>query len=150
MMSHPKLAKHLTLLRSFTFENAKESVLIKWSYWETCGYCPWALSHQNKLIDWGRVSAELRSSWISSWSPSKLEGWGKKCLQKYIEHNSHSHLKQEIAILPDSRKYLKGIEQLGLHQKNIIFIDGNRFFQFFKRPKDQSLIQFFSENRVVA
>jgi len=52
-------------------------------------------------------------------------GLGKKCLQKYIEHNSYSHLKQEIAILPGSRKDLKGVEQLGLHQKNVIFIDGN-------------------------
>ena len=39
MMNHPKLAKHLPLLRTpFTLEDAKEFVLIKESYWETHGY----------------------------------------------------------------------------------------------------------------
>ena len=34
MMNHPKLAKHLPLLRTpFTLEDAKEFVLIKESYW---------------------------------------------------------------------------------------------------------------------
>jgi ribosomal-protein-alanine N-acetyltransferase len=34
-------------------------------------------------------------------------GWGKECLQKFIEHNSYSHLAQVIARLPDSRKKFK-------------------------------------------
>ena len=65
MMNHPKLAKHLPLLRTpFTLEDAKEFVLIKESYWETRGYNPWALLNQNKLMGWGglqpcQVQAEL-------------------------------------------------------------------------------------------
>ena len=54
MMNRPKLAKHLSLLRSpFTPEDAKGFVLIKESSWETQGCGPWALLHQNKLMGWG-------------------------------------------------------------------------------------------------
>jgi len=42
MMNHPKLAKHLPLLRiPFTLEDAKDFVLIKNLYWETQAYSRW-------------------------------------------------------------------------------------------------------------
>jgi len=42
MMNHPKLAKHLSLLKTpFTLEDAKDFVLIKNLYWETQAYSRW-------------------------------------------------------------------------------------------------------------
>ena len=93
MMNRPKLAKHLSLLRTpFTLEDAKEFVLIKESYWETQGYGPWALLNQNKLMVWGEFQpcqdqAELALVLKTDW-----RSWDQKCLQKFIEHNSYSHL----------------------------------------------------------
>jgi ribosomal-protein-alanine N-acetyltransferase len=136
MMNHPKLAKHLPLLRTpFTLEDAKEFVLIKESYWETHGYGPWALLNQNKLMGWGgfqpcQEQAELALVLQPNWW-----GWGKECLQKFIEHNSYSRLTQLIVRLPNSRKNLRGMERLGFQQQGVTFIDGNLFFQFFKNLK---------------
>jgi len=62
-------------------------------------------------------------------------GWGKECLQKFIQHNSYSHLTQLIVRLPDSMKNLRGMERLGFQQQDIIFIAGNLFLRFFKNLK---------------
>ena len=133
MMNHPKLAKHLPLLKSpFTLEDANEFVLIKESYWETQGYGPWALFHQNKLMGWGGFQPYQNQAELALVLHPNWWGWGKECLQKFIEHNSYSHLEQVIALLPESRRSLRGMKRLGFHQKNTTFIDGNRFFQFFK------------------
>ena len=54
--------------------------------------------------------------------------WDKECFQKFIEHNSYSYLGQVTVLLPESRRNLRGMEQLSFHQKNVTFIDGNCFF----------------------
>ena len=59
-------------------------------------------------------------------------GLGKACIQKFIEHNSYSYLEQVIVLLPESRRNLRGMEQLGFHQKDVTFIDGNCCVQFFR------------------
>jgi hypothetical protein len=60
MMNHPKLDKHLPLLRTpFTLEDAKEFVLIKESYWETHGYG----RHSSTKTNWwvGEDSSRVKS-----------------------------------------------------------------------------------------
>ena len=60
--------------------------------------------------------------------------WGlcKACFQKFIEHNSYCYLEQVIVLLPEFRRNLRDMEQLGFHKKDVTFIDGNCCVQFFR------------------
>jgi len=94
-----------------------------------------ALLNQDKLMSWGGFQSRQGQAELALVLQPNWWGRGKECLQKFIEHNSYSHLTQVMARLPASRKKLRGMERLGVQQQGDAFINGNLFFQFFKNLK---------------
>lgn len=132
LMNHPRLHRHLPLLRrSFTEADAHAFLSAKAALWANDGYGPWAVRVNGDFAGWGGAQSEGGSADLAL--VLHPDHWGRGAviaralLREAFDRWSFASL---TALLPRSRTRHRALDRMGFVRDGELLISGEVFLRF--------------------
>jgi len=132
LMNHPKLRKHMPLLRRHFGETEyKEFIDAKQTLWSDYGFGPWAIFGDGKFIGWGGLQPEHGDADLALVLHPDYWGMGKDISRQIIKRAfTEMRFDSIIILFPPTRTRVKGILRLGFYADGEVDLEGERFLRY--------------------
>ena len=132
LLNHPLVLRHMPLVKD-CFDDAAYDVFIlaKEKLWTDHGYGPLAFVVDGKFIGWGGLQYEEGDADLALVLHPNYWGIGKSIYEIIIKKAFvDMGLESITALLPPSRKSIKGLKKLGFQPDGELTINNERFFRY--------------------
>ncbi|MEZ5566632.1 MAG: GNAT family N-acetyltransferase [Gammaproteobacteria bacterium] len=132
LMNHPSVRRHMPLVTGrFGESECGAFISAKQRLWEEHGYGPWAFVVDGQFVGWGGLQPENGEADVALVLHPDHWGLGRMLYREIIDRAfGEMGLVAVTALLPATRKRVKGLLRLGFQEDGQLVVGGEQFIRY--------------------